>query len=128
MAAAAAAFLALLWTMSPFDYEVEVLKTHWANVWLKKKLFIMHGSHNKLRAKRRQMESRKMLLSCAALTSTMLHCSLNSVAWYNVHWIVYHASTVQWTVEACVYCSLNSEACEQCELHCSHEILFFSVY
>jgi len=32
-----------------------------------KKLFTVYGSHNKLRAKRRQFESRKMLLFCAAL-------------------------------------------------------------
>ena len=65
---------------------------HLAN---KKKLLTVHKSHNKLRAKRRQIESRKMLLSCAALNSTMLHYSL------------------------------NSEACKQCELLCSCEILFF---
>jgi hypothetical protein len=52
------------------------LKTHWANVWLrKKKLFIVHGSLNLLRARRREMKSSNLLLSTRP---TCLHCSLNS--------------------------------------------------
>jgi len=102
------------------------LKTHWANVWLRKKncLLCMGLTINYVRSAGRWKAEK-----CCFLTR------LSIQPWYTVQWTVYHASTVHWTVEACVHCSvnrggilhcsLNSGACEQCELHCSREIFFF---
>jgi len=57
------------------------LKTHWINVWLKKKLFTVHRSLNLLRARRKEMESSKLLLSARP----------------NFFFLtVEHASTVRW--------------------------------
>ena len=67
------------------------LKTHWANVWLRKKncLLCMGLTINYVRNAGRWKAEK-----CCFLTR------LSIQPWYTVQWTIYHASTVQWTGEA----------------------------
>jgi len=100
-------------------------KTQEANIWLKKKKFTVHGPTINCMQNASRWKVEKYCFLARLSIQRLVHCSVNSIAWYTVHWAVYHASTVHWTVEACVHCSLNSGACEQCNSCTVHVIFFF---
>jgi len=95
-------------------------KTHWLSVWLRKKNYslcmgpTMNCVRNagNLKAKKCCFFARLFENNHATLFQ---QCSM-------IHWL---------NSVSCLHCSLNSGACEQCELHCSREIplffFFFSV-
>jgi hypothetical protein len=94
------------------------LKTHWANVWLRKKnyLLCMGLTINYVRNAGRWKAEK-----CCFLTR------LSIQPWYTVQWTIYHASTVQWTGEAysTVHWTVEHVNIANCSVHVKFFFFFF---
>jgi hypothetical protein len=68
-------------------------KTHEANVWLKKKRFTVHGPTINCVRNASRWKAEKWYFLARLSIQRLVHCSVNSVAWYTVHWKVEHVNS-----------------------------------